>query len=68
MRWDLDYLREHMKGDAFSVYESDNHLFKYFDEKKVNAVRNFVPSMVRKEMTFPQFVQEMGIWKPGKKK
>ena len=68
MKWDLDYLHEHMHGDAFSVYESDSHLFKYYDEKKTNVLRDFVPSMKRKEMTFPQFVKELNLWKPGKKK
>ena len=68
MCWDLDYLTEHMKGDSFSVYESESHVFKYYDEKKTNVVPNFVPSMKRREINFMQFAHEMNTWKPDKRK
>ena len=68
MKWDLDYLDRHMEGDSFSVYESDSHLFKYFDEKKISTVKNFKPEMSRSDMSFSEFVGRMKNWKHGQKK
>ena len=68
MHWDLDYLEENLGSGDFSVYESDSHKFKYFDEKKAGMIPNFVPPTRRNEMKFPDFTMHVDQWKPGMKR
>ncbi len=58
-RWTMDYLEEHIGSGDYSVYESDSHLFKYFDEKKVPGHKDFRLPMRRKEMKFSDFVERL---------
>lgn len=59
LKWDLDYLRQNIGDGTFSVYESPNHLFKYYDEKKVEkklpGSGTFRPPTKRLEMKFHEF-------------
>ncbi|ELU06865.1 hypothetical protein CAPTEDRAFT_183371 [Capitella teleta] len=57
--WSLEYLSSNIGNGTFSVYESDSHLFKYFDEKKIPGHKDFRPEMRRKEMKFNDFVALM---------
>lgn len=62
-KWDLDYLREHIGDGNFSVYNSPNHLFKYYDEKKaekkLQGSGSFQPPTKRLEMKFSEFYDLM---------
>ena len=66
-RWTLDFLTENIGDDQFTVYESNSHKFKYYDEKRAN-LNGFVPQMRRKEMTFKDFASKLKNWKPGEKR
>ena len=57
LRWNLDYLKDNIGDGNFSVYQSDNHLFKYFDDKKAHVVDNFVPPTKRLDMKFKEFCE-----------
>lgn len=65
LHWSTDYLKENLGDGNFSVYESDNHLFKYFDEKKLSSVKDFTPPMRRREMKFGEFCDSVASWQPG---
>jgi hypoxia-inducible factor 1-alpha inhibitor (HIF hydroxylase) len=52
----------------FTVYQSNDHKFKYFDEKKVNACKDFQPSMQHINMSFEEFVKRLQNWKEGDKR
>lgn len=61
--WNLDYLKEHIGDGNFSVYNSPNHIFKYYDEKKVEkklpGSGSFQPPTKRLEMKFGEFYDLM---------
>lgn len=66
--WDLDFLRINLGDGDFSVYLSDSHKFRYFDEKKAKESKTFVPHMQREEMKFCQFYDKIRNWKKGDKR
>ena len=59
LHWDLEFLEENLGEEACSVYESDNHLFKYYDEKKLSKHKSFVPPTRRHDMIFPDFASRV---------
>ena len=68
LRWSLEYLRENIGNGKFSVYESDSHVFKYFDEKKLAGHPDFQPPTKRVDMTFPQFCDQLQVPRNERKK
>lgn len=63
--WDLNYLQEHMTG-KYTVIVSQNHKFKYHDEKKIATSKtNFQPTTKRIQMPFNDFVVKVRNWKKG---
>ncbi len=58
-KWNLDYLADNLGQNDFSVYESKDHRFKYFDEKKAKVHKQFQNPMSRTEMKFPEFVKKI---------
>lgn len=63
--WDLDYLSRHM-NDKYTVIVSQNHKFKYHDEKKMATSKaNFQPTTKRVKMPFSEFVDKVRNWKKG---
>lgn len=66
LKWDLDYLAQHMGTERYMVFLSANHKFKYYDEAKIKQYKtNFVPPTRRVDLTFPEFVKKLREWKPG---
>ena len=66
LKWDLDYLAQHMGAERYMVFLSNNHKFKYYDEAKIKQYKtNFVPPTRRVDLTFPEFVKKLREWKPG---
>jgi hypoxia-inducible factor 1-alpha inhibitor (HIF hydroxylase) len=61
LKWSLDYLREHIGNGSFAVYESANHKFKYFDDKKISNHSDFRPPMKREEMKFSEFCERLKV-------
>jgi len=68
LKWTLDYLQEHLGDGDYSTYESDSHIFRYFDEKKLQSHKGYSPPMKRIEVKFPEFVQRVRNYEPGDKK
>lgn len=68
LQWNLDFLQEHIGDGNFSVYESENHLFKYFDEKKCALHPDFKPPIARRELKFSEFVSRLRKWTTGQKR
>ncbi|KAF4519900.1 hypothetical protein B566_EDAN008276 [Ephemera danica] len=65
-KWTLEYLAHNIGQGEFTVYFSKNHVFKYFDEKKVkDYTGKFNPPTHRLDMKFPEFVRYMKQWKAG---
>lgn len=66
LKWDLDYLAQHMGSERYMVFLSNNHKFKYYDEAKMKQYKtHFVPPTRRVDITFPEFVKKLREWKPG---
>ena len=59
LHWDLDYLEENLGNGDFSVYSSNSHVFKYYDEAKAQKRDEFKPSMHRTEMKFSDFTKKL---------
>lgn len=59
LKWNLDYLKDNIGDGNFSVYHSNDHLFRYFDEKKtskkLSGKSEFLPPMQRIDMKFSEF-------------
>lgn len=55
MKWKLDYLKEHIGKGEFSVFASDTFKFIYYDEKRAQGWKNFVPPTLRLSMKFEEF-------------
>ena len=68
LSWDLDFLKDNLGDSNCSVYESRDHVFKYFDEKKVPSHPDFQPQMRRLEMKFGEFVDRLKASKPDDKR
>lgn len=60
--WDIDYLNSNLTGKC-TVILSNNHKFKYYDEKKIHGCPNFTPNTKRVQMKFSEFSQRISNWK-----
>ena len=65
MKWDLDYLKEHIGRGEFSVFASDNYKFIYYDEKRAQNWKNFVPPTLRLSMKFDEFYHRITSFSKG---
>ncbi|EEB16154.1 Hypoxia-inducible factor 1 alpha inhibitor, putative [Pediculus humanus corporis] len=69
-KWDLEYLEKNMGDSDFTVFQSRNHLFKFFDDKKVNQLLSnykmeFTPPTKRIDIKLSEFCQRLREWKKG---
>lgn len=55
-KWNLDYLGAHLNCDEHTVYKSPNSTFKYWDEKKLKNVKNFIPPTEILSIKFNEFL------------
>ncbi|GAB1609276.1 hypoxia-inducible factor 1-alpha inhibitor-like [Argonauta hians] len=67
LHWDLDYLSDNMSSTQFTVYQSDNIYFRYYESRKIPHHRDFVPPTTQLHMSFPQFVQKLKEMQRSKK-
>ena len=63
--WDLEYLKARMTG-KYTVIVSNDHKFKYHDEKKLKD--DFEPLTRRVQMKFEDFVDKIRNWKEGEER
>ncbi|EEC15193.1 hypoxia-inducible factor 1, alpha subunit inhibitor, putative [Ixodes scapularis] len=61
LKWDLDYLSEHLGEGSCTVYQSDTPYFKYYDETKVRDHRltDFRAPTLRHEWKIGTFAQRL---------
>lgn len=69
-KWDLEYLEKNMGNSDFTVFQSRNHKFKFFDDKKAAQLLNnnkieCQPNMKRINMKLSEFCQRLKQWKRG---
>ncbi|XP_060535117.1 hypoxia-inducible factor 1-alpha inhibitor-like [Cylas formicarius] len=68
-KWDMDYMEKCLGGPGLTVFVSQSHKFKYFDENKVQyCLRHgidFVPPTRRCKMRIGEFVRRLREWKKG---
>lgn len=69
-KWDLEYLEKNMGNNDFTVYQSRNHKFKFFDDKKAAQLLNsskmeFSPPTKRIDIKLSEFYQRLKQWKRG---
>ncbi|XP_017786265.1 PREDICTED: hypoxia-inducible factor 1-alpha inhibitor-like [Nicrophorus vespilloides] len=64
-KWDLDYLEQNMGSGDYTVFISQNHKFKYYDEKKIAKTSGFVPPTNKLDMKLPDFMKRLRKWKRG---
>lgn len=57
--WSLDYLKQELNDSNLNVFESNNNLFKFWDETKVRNIQNFQKPTNRKEMRFDNFINAL---------
>ncbi|XP_065161973.1 hypoxia-inducible factor 1-alpha inhibitor-like isoform X2 [Atheta coriaria] len=58
MKWDLNYLEENIGTSDFTVFQSSNHKFKYYDEKKIPKLNaEFIPPTTKLSMKFSEFTK-----------
>lgn len=65
LKWDLDYLTEHMNSTCCNVLISKNHEFKYYDQKKITPNMTFKPISRPSPMIFSEFAKQIKDWKKG---
>lgn len=60
LKWDLDYLDENIGDGMFTVYESERHVFKYYDDAKYREYNlDFHPPAERYDMKFSEFSKKL---------
>ena len=67
LKWSLAYLETHIGDGDFSIYVSENHHFKYYDEKK-SKQQYFNPPTTRIDMQFSEFVKRLTKANPDRKR
>lgn len=65
MKWDLDYLKQHMSSVCCNVMVSKSHKFKYYDQKKITPNMTFKPISRPSPMKFSEFADKITNWKKG---
>lgn len=68
LKWDLEYLSEHLGNGDCTVYQSEGIHFKYYDEAKVrdHRLKNVRPPTQRTEMKIGRFAEKLR--NPGRTK
>ncbi|CAG9829537.1 unnamed protein product [Diabrotica balteata] len=69
-KWNLDYLEQNLGKSGHTVFVSNDHRFKYFDEKKIYNKNNpkgieFDPPTRRVQMKINEFMRKIRDWKEG---
>ncbi|XP_014772373.1 hypoxia-inducible factor 1-alpha inhibitor [Octopus bimaculoides] len=59
LHWNLDYLSDNMANTQFTVYQSDNNYFKYYESRKIPQQKDFVPPTIQMQMSFSEFVEKL---------
>lgn len=66
LKWDIDYLEQHLENGDFTVFLSKTSKFKYYDEAKSQKQKlDFVPPTRRIDMKFSKFAEWLRQWKCG---
>lgn len=65
LKWDLDYLKEHIGQGNFSIFASRTCKFMYYDEKRAKEWPDFVPPTLRLDMKFSEFYDRIKNYKPN---
>nr|XP_023026395.1 hypoxia-inducible factor 1-alpha inhibitor-like [Leptinotarsa decemlineata] len=69
-KWNTDFFEKYLGKINHTVYLSNDHNFKYFDEKKVLSETNpkgveFTPKTRRLDMEMSEFIKKVKEWKSG---
>lgn len=69
-KWDLEYLEKNMGNSDFTVFQSRNHKFKFFDDKKAALLLNnnkieIASPTKRIDIKLSEFCQRLKQWKRG---
>lgn len=69
-KWDLEYLEKNMGNSDFTVFQSRNHKFKFFDDKKAAQLLNNIKLEIssptkRIDIKLSEFCQRLKQWKRG---
>lgn len=54
-KWDLAYLKEHLGKSKYNVFRSNTNRFLYWDDKKLNEIKNFEKPNESLQMSFQDF-------------
>lgn len=67
LKWNIEYLQEHMENTNCTVIVSKNHVFKYFDEKAITPAikEKFIPPTRKVSMKIEEFSKKLKQWKQG---
>lgn len=72
LKWDLNYLEANLGDAPYTVYKSKNHIFKYYDDKKIEDRTNpdgrgveFTPPTEKLAMKITDFMRLLREWQPG---
>uniref|UniRef100_A0A1B6JCP7 JmjC domain-containing protein n=1 Tax=Homalodisca liturata TaxID=320908 RepID=A0A1B6JCP7_9HEMI len=67
LRWNLEYLEEHIGSNKCTVVLSKSHKFKYFDTDKVphQLLADFKPDSRRVNLKISEFSRRLRDWKKG---
>uniref|UniRef100_A0A2P2I6F5 Hypoxia-inducible factor 1-alpha inhibitor n=2 Tax=Hirondellea gigas TaxID=1518452 RepID=A0A2P2I6F5_9CRUS len=69
LKWNLDYLAQHIGPAKHVVFASQCDEFKYYDETKISQYcPNFKRPTQRLEITFQEFANKLTQWNPGQEK
>lgn len=72
-KWNLEYLEKNMGTSSCTVFQSRNHKFKFFDDKRAtqlskNSKMEFTPPTKRLDIKLSEFLQRLNQWKRGDEK
>lgn len=59
LHWDLNYLKNHIGDGLFTVYQSNNNYFRYYESRKISTHKDFKPPTLQTEMNFSEFVDKL---------
>lgn len=73
LKWNLEYLNKHLGSGDLTVLSSNDHIFKYYDEKLMSRTlasgeiykTEFTPPTKRKSMKISEFIDNVTNWKDG---
>lgn len=59
LHWDLNYLKDNIGNSLFTVYQSKNRYFRYYEPRKIPQHKDFKPPTLQAEMNFSEFVDKL---------